>query len=457
MLLNTLQRVNDIIIVTVKTVHDLSKGQLYVDLSGSPGFSLIASSSSGESSSEMASKSGDEENTEDFQDEFIDIISKRSKKQLKDKEKSRARRRGFRKWFKKQKPIFGGLIETHVQPAKATNIVSRTLPGWSFANNYEFSDLGKIWLLWHPSVHVSVISKSLQVVTSRVKLPSFNSEFIVSVVYGSNCAIERRQLWLELEATANNPTIASSPWLILGDFNEIIATSEHTNEANIATTRGMREFRECLLRCDLSDLAYRGNSYTWTNRHVSKKLDRILVNDIWLQTFPDSLAVFGKLGISDHTPSCLFLDQFRPKQKRPFKFFAHLNQHPEFPDIIRGCWHAFNFAGSHQLSISKKLKELKPIIRSFAKENYSNLEKRVVEAFDTLTLCQQFTLSSPSPSAAIAEEEAHRKWLELAQAEDSFLRQRSRIQWTSFGDASTAFYHRSIRTRRDQNQIGHFL
>ncbi|KAH0868271.1 hypothetical protein HID58_075293, partial [Brassica napus] len=170
--------------------------------------------------------------------------------------------------------------------------------------------------------------------------------FIVSVVYGSNCAIERRQLWLELEATANNPTIASSPWLILGDFNEIIATSEHTNEANIATTRGMREFRECLLRY-----------------------------------------------------------------------------------IIRGCWHAFNFAGSHQLSISKKLKELKPIIRSFAKENYSNLEKRVVEAFDTLTLCQQFTLSSPSPSAAIAEEEAHRKWLELAQAEDSFLRQRSRIQW----------------------------
>ena len=94
MLLNTLQRVNDIIIVTVKTVHDLSKGQLYVDLSGSPGFSLIASSSSGESSSEMASKSGDEENTEDFQDEFIDIISKRSKKQLKDKEKSRARVRG---------------------------------------------------------------------------------------------------------------------------------------------------------------------------------------------------------------------------------------------------------------------------------------------------------------------------------------------------------------------------
>ena len=266
------------------------------------------------------------------------------------------KRRGFRKWFKKHKPIFGGLIETHVQPAKASTIVSRTLPGWSFANNYEFSDLGKIWLLWHPSVHVAVISKSLQVVTSRVKLPSLNSEFIVSMVYGSNCAIERRQLWLELEATANNPAIACSPWLILGDFNEIIATSEHSNEANIAITRGMREFRECLIRCDLSDLPYRGNSFTWTNKHVSKKLDRILVNDIWLQTFPDSLAVFGKLGISDHTPSCLFMDQFRPKQKRPFKFFAHLNQHPEFSDIIRGCWHGFAFSGSRQLATQRSLK-----------------------------------------------------------------------------------------------------
>ena len=219
----------------------------------------------------------------------------------------------------------------------------------------------------------------------------------------------------------------------------------------------MRAFRECLTHCDLSDLPFRGNSFTWTNKHVSKKLDRILVHDMWLQSFPDSLAVFGKLGVSDHTPSCLFMDQLRPKQKCPFKFFAHLNQHPEFADIIRGCWHGFSFAGSRQLSISRKLKELKPIIRSFAKENFSNLEKRVEEAFESLTLCQHLTLTAPSHSAAIAEQEAHRKWLVLATAGGSFLRQRSKIQCTAFGDANTAFYHMSIRTRRDQNQIDFFF
>lgn len=219
----------------------------------------------------------------------------------------------------------------------------------------------------------------------------------------------------------------------------------------------MHEFKDCLDRCELSDLQYRGNTFTWTIRRVSKKLDMILVNDVWLQSFPESLGIFGVLGISDHAPACLFMDQHRPKQKLTFKFFAHLNCHPEFMEIIRGCWHGFSFEGSRQLSISRKLKELKPIIRSFSKENFSNLEKRVEEAFAALTQCQEVSLTNPSSSAAVPEEEAHHKWLVLASAEDSFLRQRSRIQWTSLGDANTAFYHRSIKSRRDINQIDFFI
>ena len=80
--------------ITVNPVHDLSKGQLYVDLSGSPGFSLISPTSSGESSSEMDSISDDEDNPDDNHDDFIDVISKRSKRQARDKEKARARVRG---------------------------------------------------------------------------------------------------------------------------------------------------------------------------------------------------------------------------------------------------------------------------------------------------------------------------------------------------------------------------
>ncbi|KAF3570744.1 hypothetical protein F2Q69_00063650 [Brassica cretica] len=94
------------------------------------------------------------------------------------------------------------------------------------------------------------------------------------------------------------------------------------------------DFKECIDECSLFDLPYCGNSFTWSNGHVSKKLDRILTNSAWLQQFPESIGVFGVPGISDHSPCCVFLDQHRPKQKRPFKFFAHLNQHEDFVEIL---------------------------------------------------------------------------------------------------------------------------
>lgn len=49
--------------------------------------------------------------------------------------------------------------------------VNNLLPGWLFEDNYGYSDLGKIWILWHPSVLVVMLSKSLQMVTCDVLLP----------------------------------------------------------------------------------------------------------------------------------------------------------------------------------------------------------------------------------------------------------------------------------------------
>ena len=57
--------------------------------------------------------------------------------------------------------LFGGIIETHVKQPKSCKLIAQTLPGWLFEDNYEFSDLRNIWVVWHPSVQVAVIRKSL--------------------------------------------------------------------------------------------------------------------------------------------------------------------------------------------------------------------------------------------------------------------------------------------------------
>lgn len=109
-----------------------------------------------------------------------------------------------------------------------------------------------------------------------------------------------------------------------------------------------------------------------------------MINDCWLDSFPNALGVFGDPGVSDHSPCCIYLDSKKEKVKKPFKFFSMLNQNPDFHSLIGDCWKALLFEGSKMLRVSRKMKELKSIIRTFSRENYSELEKRVNEAFEDL-------------------------------------------------------------------------
>ena len=106
--------------------------------------------------------------------------------------------------------------------------------------------------------------------------------------------------------------------------------------------------------------------------------------------------------------------------------------------------------------VSTKLKTLKNEIRTFSRENYSDLEKRVQEAHVIVLDCQTKLLLDPTPSLAEEEAEAQRKWQVLATAEESFLHQRSRVTWLKVGDSSTLFYHRMMSLRKSANHI-HFL
>ncbi|CDY72596.1 BnaCnng78480D, partial [Brassica napus] len=163
-------------------------------------------------------------------------------------------RNGFRKWFRSNKPIFGGLLETHVSSANAGSIINRVFPGWHYECNYEFSDLGKVWLLWHPSVSVSVLQKSLQCITCSVRLPFISTELVVTLVYGSNHRKERRELWSEISFLFSSSPISHLPWTVLGDFNQILAASEHSSPDAPSSSRGMRDFYNCTLSANLSDL-----------------------------------------------------------------------------------------------------------------------------------------------------------------------------------------------------------
>lgn len=56
---------------------------------------------------------------------------------------------------------------------------------------------------------------------------------------------------------------------------------------------------------------------------------------------------------------------------------------------------------------------------------------------------------------ATQEKEVSEKFKKASRVEESFLKQKSRIQWLQLGDGNNAFFHHSLMARRNKNQITH--
>ena len=366
-------------------------------------------------------------------------------------------RTGFKKWFKQQRPSFGCILETHVQKKKQKKFITSLLPGWLFDGNYEFSELGKIWILWHPSLQVTVVHKSLQMITCLVKCPEHLSPVVVSCIYASNDEYIRRELWSDILILSCSSVVAGKAWLLIGDFNQVLKPEEHSCPPTLNVDRQTREFQECVSDAALSDLNFIGPTFSWWNSQkanpIGKKLDRILVNDQWHVQFPSSLGIFGPQEFSDHASCSVILATDQTKHRMPFKFYNFLLLDSEFLPMVAWLWFSTNVIGSDMLRVSKKLKMLKNPIRSFSKEKYSNLEKRTEEARCTLNGIQHDLLCSPTPALAELEAEAQRKLAILSKAEQSFLFQRSNISWYQDGDCGSSYFHKLMALRRSQNYI----
>lgn len=207
------------------------------------------------------------------------------------------------------------------------------------------------------------------------------------------------------------------------------------------------------------DLSIRGSEFTWWNKQVTspiaKKLDRILINDLWQLKFPTSFAHFGSPDFSDHSPSCLILGD-RVKTKKQFMVSHFLFYHPDFLPRIAMQWQEMHVIGSAMYSLSLKLKLLKKEIMDINREHFSDLEERVKEAHSHLVSYQNQLMADPTPLLASCEKEAHKKWVTLALAEERFLEQRSRVNWLENEDTNTPVFHIIVVSRRALNQI-HYL
>jgi len=161
-------------------------------------------------------------------------------------------------------------------------------------------------------------------------------------------------------------------WCIMGDFNAILHPQERLGGEEVQR-KELVDFTKCLDDCDIQEVHNSGAFFTWTNKTIWSKIDRVLVNSYWYNemgyTHVQSLAA----DLSNHTllkitfPTC-------PRMKSNFMFCEMWCKDPSYRDLIKQHTQQ-TLEGSKMLQICEVLKRLRKPLRQLNKDNFGDIHE----------------------------------------------------------------------------------
>lgn len=124
----------------------------------------------------------------------------------------------------------------------------------------------------------------------------------------------------------------------MGDFNSVLNLGERLGYA--VTLEEVAPFRQCTRACKVQDHPTSGPYHTWSNKQegeqrVFSKIDRVLANSKWFDTFRNAYAMFIPEGISDHCACVVKLDNNLVEKARLFKFCNMWALDASFMNIVQ--------------------------------------------------------------------------------------------------------------------------
>lgn len=265
------------------------------------------------------------------------------------------------------------LLETRVRPGKEDSLL-RKWRVWNHANNMPMARNGRIWLFWREMVNLTIIKMTSQMIHCEIVMGNA-TKLQVSFIYASNAVDERLTLWNELRDLSMS---IQGPWCLMGDFNVVLNLSEiHNSRGTVLRDRSMNEFEALFKDLSLVDHPATGCFFTWSNRRTQdlqcRKLDRVAINEAWMDLFQLSRVSFEEPGISDHCPIVFTVPDQEDFGPKPFKYFNHWSTYKDFPAVVQEVW-SKSVTGSPMYVLNTRLRFLKTSLRKLGNEDRVSID-----------------------------------------------------------------------------------
>ncbi|GKV15349.1 hypothetical protein SLEP1_g26146 [Rubroshorea leprosula] len=344
------------------------------------------------------------------------------------------------------------IIETKVAGDRAKAIASHIYPNYHVVDADGFA--GGLWLLWDASqISIDILADSDQAIHAVVKVCSQSSlasiNWIFSGVYGRPQFELRSKLWQELRTLS---PYFKGPWVIAGDFNEVVDQSEKFGGAPINQHR-VQAFTSCMNDCQMLDLGFTGGRFTWANMQsdghiIRERLDRVWGNADWKLYFPEASVFHLPRVHSDHNPLLLDLEPFKPSfGKRPFRLEKFWMDHPEFQNLVQDCW------GIEDNNTSQCLETMMKKAKLWSRTTFGSLFKRKKQILARLEGIHRFLSTKHCSFLTSLEKDLVNEYSKILKLEEDLWFMKSRTNWILDGDRNSRFFHVTTLKHRSHNKI----
>ncbi len=309
---------------------------------------------------------------------------------------------------------------------------------------------GGLILGWKAEVDIEVTVANKNIINAIVFSSPPNQPWMLTVVYAPPSKSHRTLFWDHLKKLSDS---FPGPWICVGDFNCIKEQSEKAGGKPFASSSNS-ELGGFLFDCNLIDLRFYGNSFTWSNKrkgqaNIKDRLDRAVTNVGWRSLFPRASVRHLPATSSDHNPILVNTMGEASSGPKPFKFKQAWTRDGSCAEVIREAWAKPAF-GSPQAILIQKQTKTKVRLKWWNKNIFGTIQKRIEELGKAID-----DIQAKEPTMANCELEAtlQAQYQEFLRREEAIWRQKSRISQLTTPDLNTKFFQVSTIVRRKRNQI----